>query len=121
MNGSVLVTLSLGQSSQPGHFSNPTFRPTFPLIPVVQPPNDNDFQTLDHILPFDNGLDAWVLDFGDEGIVMSQGRMWEIQALQGSMPSESLSLMFGYSGSWVDVLVNHRLSMQGYDPLLTID
>ncbi|KIJ49685.1 hypothetical protein M422DRAFT_28049 [Sphaerobolus stellatus SS14] len=106
LNGSVLVTLSLGRSSQPGHFAQPYNRPTFPLIPSVEPLDDNDFQTIDHILPFNNGPDAWILDFGDEGIVMSQTRMWEIYVFQGLVPNDSLPMMsFGYSGSWVDLLV----------------
>lgn len=104
--GTVVANLSLGPSSQPSHFAQAHGRPTFPLLPP-DALEDTDVQSLDHILPVDNGPDAWVLDFGPEGVVMSQSRMWEIQLLLGMAPVvDTMQMMsFGYSGSWIDLLV----------------
>lgn len=72
----------------------------------MEPSDDFDVQSSDYILPFDNGPYAWILDFGAEGIVISQSRMWEIQILLGQAPNDSMSIMsFTYTGSWVDLLV----------------
>jgi len=103
----VIATLSLGPSSHPRHFAAPHLRPTFLLIPEVDSTSgDIEFQSLDHILPMDNGSDAWTLDFGADGVVMSQGRMWEIQLLLGLAQNDAMPMMsFGYTGSWVDLLV----------------
>ena len=108
--GTVVANLSLGPSSQPSHFSQEHGRPTFPLLPP-DALEDTDTQSLDHILPVDNGPDAWVLDFGPEGVVLSQSRMWEIQVLLGMAPViNTMQMMsFGYSGSWVDLLVRSFL------------
>jgi hypothetical protein len=105
--GTIIANLSLQQSSQPSHFTQVHDRPTFPLVSTVEPPDEN----LDHILPVDNGPDSWVLDFGPDGVVMSQSRMWEIQLLLGLTPNvDSMQIMsFGYTGSWVDLLVCIRI------------
>ncbi|KAF8588708.1 hypothetical protein K439DRAFT_1613378 [Ramaria rubella] len=110
--GSVVANLALGPSSQPSHFAEAHGRPTFPLLPPDSL-EDTDFQSLDHILPVDNGPDAWVLDFGPEGVVLSQSRMWEIQLLLGLAPGvDTMQMMsFGYSGSWVDLLVQRPYQM----------
>ena len=104
--GAVVANLSLGSSSQPSHFAQEHGRPSFPLLPL-DAFEDTDVQSLDHILPVDNGPDAWVLDFGPEGVVLSQNRMWEIQILLGMAPvMDTMQLIsFGYSDSWIDLIV----------------
>jgi len=104
--GPVIANMSLGPSSQPSPFSQTLGRLTFPLLPP-ESLEDPDFQNPDHILPEDNGPDAWVLDFGPDGVVLSQGRMWEIQLVLGLAPGvDAMQMMsFGYSGSWVDLLM----------------
>lgn len=106
--GAIVANLSLGPSSQPSHFAQEHSRPTFPLLPP-DALEDTDVHSLDHILPVDNGPDAWVLDFGPEGVVLSQSRMWEIQLLLGMAPMvDTMQMMsFGYSDSWVDLLVRY--------------
>ncbi|KAF8520394.1 hypothetical protein BU17DRAFT_46567 [Hysterangium stoloniferum] len=107
--GTVVATLSLQRSSQPSHFTQAHGRPTFPLVSTVEPPDEN----LDHILPVDNGQDSWVLEFGPDGVVLSQSRMWEIQLLLGLTPSvDSMQIMsFAYTGSWVDLLIQGPTQM----------
>jgi hypothetical protein len=61
---------------------------------------------LGHILPVDNGPYAWVLDFRPDGVVLSQTRMLEVQLLLGLQPSvDCMQMSFGYTGSWIDLLV----------------
>lgn len=105
----MVANLSLAPSSQPSHFAQTQGRPTFPLLPP-ESLDDADFQSLDHILPVDNGPDAWVLNFGDDGVVLSQSRMWEIQLNLGLAPGvDDMQMMsFGYGGSWLDLLVSDR-------------
>ncbi|GJJ06302.1 hypothetical protein Clacol_000493 [Clathrus columnatus] len=102
--GCVLADLCMQRSSQPPCTAEMFGGPKFPLVPLEENPEETDF---DHILPIDNGPDAWVVDFGPEGVVMSQSRMWEIQVLLKRTPAaHGLPIMaFAYSGSWVDLLI----------------
>lgn len=101
--GCILANLCMQPSSQP-HTAEMIGGPRFPLVSSEESLGETDF---DHILPIDNGPDAWVIDFGP-GVVMSQSRMWELQALLKRTPdAHALPIMpFAYSGSWVDLLVS---------------
>lgn len=109
--GSVLADLCMQPSSQPSYTAEAIGGPRFPLVPPEENPEETDF---DHILPIDNGSDAWVIDFGADGVVMSQSRMWEIQVLLKRAPvAHDMPIMpFTYSGSWVDLLVSRGWLMK---------
>ncbi|KAG6820520.1 hypothetical protein H0H93_015993 [Arthromyces matolae] len=119
----------------PSTMNMPTFtaRPTFPLSPQGSELEHSFPQIMDQSMTLGD-LEVgkqymWTLDFTNggkhAGIVMSRSRMREIELivnpLGGIDPLDSVTMSFGTTGSWVDLLLNPdaQVSPERYISLYT--